>query len=585
MSTKTARTVPDVLEKFDSTFLEFSSGFNEGQYTFWLGSGISRERVPNVNNLLERVLEHLRSRIDAKNPDCEYRVALDQVLKLASLTWQDLQSIDFSVPVGEWGLREQILTTLVTKYSSVLDVAVGDEKPDYLVWTGLGAADTYGRPDLEPDVEHYCLAILLLEGSVSTAVTANWDGLLERALTELTPDFASLVRVVVKPEDFRNHGPRIDIIKFHGCAVRARQSEEEYRGRLVARQSQISTWTTQPGNRRMRKHLEMLYTDQSTLILGLSAQDANLHTVFAGAIQDLARPWPASPPAVVLSEETLEEHHQLLLQTTFGENYPANRKAIADSALLGAYAKPTLLALVLASLTEKLSYLVAHYVEGVWGREATLQLQAHLLHLRDRAACISQPKNSGTLNHTEIFEYQRKFTARLIDVVNLALTIFRTGRAPQVASGRYEPLSERPIAQAVLNPDYPSEQFGRLGVALALVGRGLSRGHWVIAPGDSKLPGEGVIQLFADPMDARVFFVKDATALTSLELDGSFNDTDESALVIIADEEPRTQTRSPRSRYGRAGKTGAGRFNVASSMSDTSSVDELYEAFKLAGGF
>lgn len=391
MSTKTARTVPAVLEKFDSTFSAFCSGFNEGQYVFWLGSGISRERVPNVNDLLERVLEHLRSRIDAKNPECEYRVALIEVLQLASLAGEDLDAIDFLVPVGDWELREQILAALVTNYSSVLDVVVGDEKPDdYLVWTGLDVPETYGRPDLEPDVEHYCIAILMLEGSASTAVTANWDGLLEKALTELTPEFTSLVRVVVKPEDFRNHGPRIDIVKFHGCAVRARQSQGEYRGRLVARESQISTWTTQPENQRMRKHLETLYTDQSTLMLGLSAQDANLHTVFAGAIQDLARPWPTSPPTVVLSEETLARHHKLLLKTTFGENYQANRKAISDSALLGAYAKPTLLALVLASLTEKLSYLVARYVEGVWGTAAAQQLQANLLDLRNMAACLSQ---------------------------------------------------------------------------------------------------------------------------------------------------------------------------------------------------
>jgi hypothetical protein len=99
------------------------------------------------------------------------------------------------------------------------------------------------------------------------------------------------------------------------------------------------------------------------------------------------------------------------------------------------------------------------------------------------------------------------------------------------------------------------------------------------------VPGEGVIRLLAGSRYARVFFVKDATALTGLELDGALDEGDASALVVVADEEPRTQTRSPRSRYGRDGKSSAGRFNVASSMSETSSVDDLYEAFKLAGGF
>ncbi|WP_082581877.1 SIR2 family protein [Arthrobacter sp. Soil761] len=586
MSIEPARTVPAVLEKFDSTFSEFSAGFNEGQYVFWLGSGISRERVPNVNDLLERVIEHLRSHIDPGDPECEYRIALDEVLRLTPLTREELESIDFSIGVSNWDLRKQILAALVTKYSSVLDVPVGDDSPeDYLVWTGLDVPDTYGAPDLEPDVEHYCIAILLLEGLVPTAVTANWDGLLEKALNELTPAFASLVRVVVKPDDFRDHGPRIDIIKFHGCAVRARDFQGEYRERLIARDSQISTWTTKQENRSMRKHLETLYTDRLTLMLGLSAQDANIHTMFANSIQDLSRPFPAAPPSVVLSEERLESYHRLLLKITFGENHQGNSKAIADSALLGAYAKPTLLALVLTSLTEKLSYLLEHSLEGVWEPASAQPLQTHLFELRDLAASLAQPDNFETLQFSEILEFQREFTARLIEVVNLALTIFRAGRTPDKTTKRYEPLSERPIAHAVLNPDYPSKQFGRLAIALALIGRGLSVGQWSVEPGHGKAPDGGVIRLLAGPKDARIFFVKDATALTGLELDGALDEGDASALVVVADEEPRTQTRSPRSRYGRDGKSGAGRFNVASSMCETSSVDELYEAFKLAGGF
>jgi hypothetical protein len=284
-------------------------------------------------------------------------------------------------------------------------------------------------------VEHYCIAILMLEGLVTSAVTANWDGLLEKALDELTPAFGSLVRVAVKPDDFRIVGPRIDVIKFHGCAVRAREEEAEYRGSLIARATQISGWTEQPQNRSMRKHLEVLYTDRLTFMVGLSAQDANLHTVFAAAIQDLARPWPASPPAVVLSA------------------------------------------------------------------------------------------------------------------------------------------------------DFPSEQFGRLGVALALIGRGLASGHWSAVPGDSKAPDGGVVRLISGQRDARVFFVKDATTSTKLEMDNSFDDDDGDVLIVVADEEPPVFTRSPRPRFGRDGKISSGRFNVASSIADTASADDLFEAFKLAGGF
>ncbi|MDQ0276530.1 hypothetical protein QO003_000833 [Arthrobacter silviterrae] len=586
MTAEPVRKVSDVLERFSSTFSAFSAAFNEGQYVLWLGSGISRERVPNVHALLIRIVEHLRSNIVEGKIACEYRVALDDVLRLASLRPEELERIDFSIAVEDWPLRDRIISALVTNYSQVLDVLVGDDNPDdYLVWTGLDVPNTYGSPDLKPDVEHYCIAVLMLEGLVPSAVTANWDGLLENALNELTPAFGSLVRVAVKPDDFRIVGPRLEVIKFHGCAVRAREGDDGYRHLLVARQSQISRWTELPENRSMRKHLEVLYTDRLTLMIGLSAQDANLHTVFAGAIQDLARPWPASPPSVVLSEERLESHHRNLLKITYGSNHPGNAGAIAQSALLGSYGKPTLLALILSSLTEKLSFLVEHEVESIWGSAVVRQLQTDLLGLRDLAASQADPEDSEALEYTENLEFQREFVARLIDLVNLALTVFRTGRMPTPSSGHYEPLSDRPAAQAVLNADFPSKQFGRLGVALALIGRGLTAGQWSVVPGNSRATGEGVIRLIGSQRSARVYFVKDSVSLTQLGLEGSFDDREGDVLIVVADEEPPPQTRSPKSRFGRDGKTSAGRFSVASNITDTASVEDLYEAFKLAGGF
>lgn len=586
MTAEPARTVPAVLARFGSSFPEFTAAFNEGQYVLWLGSGISRDRVPSVEVLLDRVMEHLRSNIIDGDADCVYRAALIDVLRLAGLKPEELESIDFSKEVEVWPLRDRIVATLITNYSRVLDVLVGDDNPDdYLVWTGLDVPNTYGSPDLEPDVEHYCIAILMLEGLVASAVTANWDGLLEKALAELTPAFDSLVRVAVRPNDFRIVGPRIELIKFHGCAVRARVQEAEYRGLLVARQSQISGWTEQPENKSMRKHLELLYTDRLTLMVGLSAQDADLHTVFATAIQNLGRPWPASPPAVVLSEERLEAYHRHLLKLTYGSNHQGNAKAIAKSALLGAYGKPTLLALVLSSLTDKLSFLVERAVGTALGSAAAQQLQKDLRILRDSAASHADPENPDTLEHSAIVEFQRGFISRLIDVVNLTLSVFRTGHVPLSGERRYEPLSDRAVAQAINGADFPAEQFGRLGVAMALIGRGLDAGHWSAVPGDSSTPTEGVVRLVGSRRATRLFFVKDAATLTKLELDGSSDVSDEDVLVVIADEEPPVLTRSPKSRFGRDGRVGAGRFSVASSISDTGSADDLYEAFKLAGGF
>ncbi|WP_026551404.1 SIR2 family protein [Arthrobacter sp. H20] len=586
MTAEPVRTVQAVLEGFGSSFSAFTAAFNEGHYVLWLGSGISRERVPNVGELLGRVVEHLRANIVPGKADCEYRGALDEVLGLAGLSDAELGTIDLSIRFRVWPLRQRIVSSLVTNYSRVLDVLVGEENPeDYLVWTGLDVPNTYGSPDLEPDVEHYCIAILMLEGLVEAAVTANWDGLLEKALNELTPAFGSLVRVAVKPDDFRVVGRRIEVVKVHGCAVRARDDEAEFRSSLVARHSQISSWTEQPQNRLIRKQLEVQYAARPTLMIGLSTQDENFHTIFAAATQDLARSWPVSPPAVVLCEERLESYHRSVLRTTYGSTYQGNAVAINDSSLLGAYGKPVLLALVLSSLTEKLSFLVEDEMEGIWGSAAVKQLQTDLLGLRDVVARHADPADPTALQRSAILEFQRQFAARLINVVNLALTVFRTGRIPVSGGRRYEPLSDRPAAQAVLNADFPSKQFGRLGVALALIGRGLTSEQWSVVPGDGEAAGDCAVQLITNQRNARVFFVKDATALTHLRLDASFDESDGDVLIVVADKEPPTKTRSPRTRFGRDGKTSVGRFNVESSVADTASPDDLYEAFKLASGY
>lgn len=586
MSIAPVKTVAAVVQRLTSTFPDFASAFNGGEYVFWLGSGISRERVPALAALVERVLEYLRSNSDEEPEAGEHRNALNEVLQLAGLTTEELQGIDYSVPVKDWPHCERILLTLTSKYSQVLDVPVGNGRPeDYLVWTVLDVATTYGSPDLRPDVEHRCIAILMLEGLVQSAVTANWDGLVERALGELSPAFTSLARVVVKADDFRISGTRIDLIKFHGCAVRARDSEPEYRNLIVARESQISGWTQQPENQSMRKHLESLYTDRPALMLGLSAQDANLHTVFAQAIQDLARPWPALPPAVVLAEEQLQPYHRNLLKITYGPNHQDNSEEIRRSALLGVYAKPTLLALVLLALRHKLCFLMEREIVSVWDAPDAEQLHDGLLTLQERLASYADLESGAEFDSSATADLQRRFVDRLEEVANLALTMFRTGRAPSSGGPRYEPLSDRPIDRAVLNADFPARQFARLGVALALIGRGLNFGHWSAVPGNSGSPADGVLRLVTSERSVRVHIVKDAATLTQLELSGLYDEGDEDVLLVVADALPQAQTRSPRSSYGRTGKTGAGKFSVAAGIEETDSIEDLLEAFMLAGGF
>lgn len=573
MTRSPVRRVSEVLVGFENGFSEFARSFLEGDYVLWLGSGISREVVPNVADLLSRVLEMLRTHVDPANPACPHKAALEEALGLSNVSKDVINAVDFGAPVASWPARDDIVRQLSSKYSEVLDIPVLGQPNDYLVWSGLDVPNTYGDPAIEPDVEHYCIALLMLEGVVIRAVTANWDGLIERALAALTRAPDSVARVIVRSEDFRQGFRRTELIKFHGCAVRARENEDEYRGLLVARHQQISGWTEHAENRVMRSHLELLYTDHPSLVIGLSLQDANLHTMIARSIEDLKRPWPHTPPAVVLAEEELQPHHRYVLQATYRAAYETHAAEINDSALLGSYAKPTLLGLVLWTLGEKLMTVLECLPKKVsWGTAQVERIRDDLRDLRDVLGSQADLDN-------------RVFVAQSIELVTLVLSVFRTGRAPDSIGANYEPLSDRPIRDALQNPDFPAAAFGRLAIAIALCARGHRTGDWTLLPGEVAAAEKGVVRLASTTREVRAFIVKDAPVAVMLTMDGLVDEDDVNTLIVVADREPPPSVRSSRSRYGRVGRLRACRVSIEELYSTAGSADELYESFKLAGGF
>lgn len=175
-------TVAQVLASFEDDFVEFASAFSRGQYLLWLGSGISREVVPDLPTLLEYLLEMLRARIDAADPSCRFSRALEEVFDVAGIPAGIRASLNLTTPVDTWSSIRDIVGRLIDRYSDVMDVQIDGEPEDFLVWTGLNVPATYGSPGLRPDVEHLCIAILMLEGLVASAPTANWDGLAEAAV-------------------------------------------------------------------------------------------------------------------------------------------------------------------------------------------------------------------------------------------------------------------------------------------------------------------------------------------------------------------------------------------------------------------
>lgn len=566
------RTVAEVLTCFEDEFAAASSAFSRGEYALWLGSGISLGVVPSVDQLLRDLLYFLQQRADPTKDRCRFSAALDEILDITLVPAELRDPIDFAEPVASWPRLPELIAWLSDKYAAVLDVRVEEEEPDFLVWAGISAASTYGAPHLHPDVEHLCVAILMLEGVVRFVPTTNWDGLVEVAVSRLAAQSDALLRVVVLPEDFSSPEKPAELVKFHGCAVRASANEAGYRDRLIARESQISGWAARSENKIMKDRLEFVLASKPAFVVGLSAQDANIHAMFNQASQNLVRTWPASPPAIVCATEQLGRHHKHMLKVVYGDAaYSADGADIEASALLGAYAKPALLGLVLHVLTDKLCTLLARVADLALTEPEVSRLQADIRSLRNEVAASADAD-------------VRTFTEQVITMMRWLLSVFRAGKDPAVDATHYEPLTVKPVAEALDDPNFPGDALGRLAVAVALLGRGHLAGTWVIRLEPAINPGQAVIRITsASGRSSEAFIVKDAGVLSRLEASGRVDVSSSAVLIIHAESIPRRATRSSRTRYGRTGTGGARQVDLAALGSTASTADELFESFKLEG--
>ncbi|WP_246678167.1 SIR2 family protein, partial [Mesorhizobium sp. B1-1-7] len=225
-------------------------------------------------------MEHVRSKVDPDNADCVFRASLDNILALVTLDVLQKAAIDISKPVATWGPIEQIKQQLVDRYAVMLDQFPSTEKVDYLVWDGVKLVERYANPATTPGPEHLGLAALIMEGVASDCASANWDDLIEKAMRVADGPNSVVLQVRVIPTDVQQNVRRARLYKFHGCAALAGQNEPVYRSRIVGRQSQIDGWAGKAQNLVIAGKLLDLAISKSTLMLGLSAQDTNIQTVF-----------------------------------------------------------------------------------------------------------------------------------------------------------------------------------------------------------------------------------------------------------------------------------------------------------------
>lgn len=557
-------TVQETLNLLDGPFKALAAGVAEDRYAFWLGSGISFGRVAGLRQIVPKVLEFLRTQIDFATADCRFRTALNDALALAALSADEWIRVDFSRPFAEWPDAEAITARLINNYARLLDVHVEGEESDYLLWNGVDIAQTFANTAIDPDVEHLCIALLILEGTVSDVATANWDGLVERAATELMAGQPSIV-VCVRPENLREPQRRAYLYKFHGCAIRAIADEANYRPFLIGRQSQINGWAATPEHAAVVNRLTDIIVTKPTLMMGLSAQDANIQALFARAAATMAWPWPGDRPSYVFSEEKVGADQQGMLQNVYRAAYtPATRQQILDSALIRAYAKPLLVALTLHVFCSKIRRLIDLAPSRLSPADRA-DLQAGVLALRNQISAAADDDRLA-------------FVRSLINQVSRTIQLFRDGREGPVPRP-YNPITTSPLHQIAADAAIPASGLREAAAAIGILGIGIRDGLWTLTDVDLADPASGVARITSTVSSAKIVFVANSHIALRLRHNGHVIDGEDVIIVHSAEIIP-SASRSPRRAPGRTGKLTRREVSIGDLLANATDSRELLQNFR-----
>lgn len=567
-STAADITVAETLGLLDGPFRGLAKGVAEGRYTFWLGSGISRERVPGLAGLVVKVLEFLQANVDpALGDECPHRIALLKAIAAGEMSAEEVQQIDPTRPVSSWPLLDRLVRALCGRYSRLLDIRVAGKPRDYLLWEGVDVCTVYGAC-AEPDCEHVAFAMLALEGVASDAPTPNWDGLIEVAIDELSGDSGSVAQVVVLKDEVPTLGRHVRLLKFHGCAVLARDDPGRYRDALVAQRSQITEWPHDSETAAIRNELVSLATTKPTLMIGLSAQDANIQDIFAAAKAAMTWPWPSEVPAHVFSGEALGDDHANILRIVYGAAYDGNEIAIEEAAAIRAYGKQLLIALVLQVLCAKLTALLDSCHAPHLTDDDRQELSQGLQKLRDLVAARAEPD-------------RRSFLRELVAQQTRILQLFRSGREPQAGSKGYMPITGKPVHQIPTEPMLPTSGMPELAAAAALFGRGAAEGLWAIER--TAAGSAGAIRLTpGGAPEAAIHFVANTRAALELHLNELVDPESEDVVIIHSSHPVSALPRSPAGPIGRTGSIGARDVDMCELLKTATSLDDLEERFREA---
>ncbi|PWE52561.1 hypothetical protein DEM27_30175 [Metarhizobium album] len=537
--TATNISVLETLKLFDEEFLEVAAGVAKAEYALWLGSGISRERVADLRVVARRVLDYLSVNARAEIGDGTYKRALDKALGLA-LTHGEKAAVDQEADPATWANIDIIVERLVGKYALLLDTRIQGQPSDHLVWDIIDVRGTYADDQLEPDCEHTAVAVLVLEGVFPKVASANWDGLVEKAVATLSDGNETLVNVLVRAEDIAGAGGRALLHKFHGCAVQAKRHEAQYREYIVGRDQQITDWPNDPKFALMKNQLEGLSVTHRTLMIGLSAQDSNIKDIFSVGRAMLKRAWPSHPPAYVFAGDELGAEQGTMLKSVYQDDYDDRQLEIEKAAKIPAYGKPLLTALVLSVLGQKFAKLIELVDAPNMSAEERTKIIEGVIAARNLVAAQAGDTSDD----------KRAFMDAFVGGITRSLSIFR-GEIGGLAKGIYGPVGVLPIGQMANDPYVQMSSMPELGVFLGIAGLATDVDGWRITPvtGDANMGSFSISG--ATGNQQKMFVISNNETLSKLIGEGVINEADSDTIVAVCSAPVARRQTNPSSRFGR----------------------------------
>lgn len=552
----------------DGEFNGFAQGVASGRYAFWLGSGISLFRFPGLKKIVIKALEYLRAHVDPAQVACPFKVALERALGIASLTDDEKALVNVNVPVVDWAIVKLLEERLSGKYAEFLNIDIDGQPLDVMVWEAVDVVGTYADETVAPDAEHYVIAAMIKEGLVTELPSANWDGLIEKAVDELGN--GNGLKVCVRSEDLQAADQKATLTKFHGCAVRARDDEGAFRPYLVGAQRQIDGWSIDAKVAGLVQHLIDVAISKPTLLLGFSAQDANIRTVFALAAEKQNWEWPGELPAYVIAEDIMGEAQTTLLANVYRNQFAGgSRVEIKKSAHLQAYAKPLLTALLLWTYAAKLQRM-ARLGDFDLSEELAAWVDDGIVSLRDQMA------EANTGDHLAFVEH-------LICGLSRGKRLFLSGRNDAKPT-RYEPLTTAPVSQMVQDVETETNGTPQAAVIGATLAKGVNAGDWILKPSADMGDRAGVAALESNGRCDRVFIIGRPEAELALYESEAVLDDDEDAILIHARPIHERLVRSPSRAPGRTGAVAPRRVSMSALVADVNEPSELMERFKQEAG-